>query len=123
MGLTGTAPTAASRQYPRGPSCRPAERVLVGVVAEHDAKPAPAQQPRQAPLAVEDWYVPKILTVELEQVEGVQHRLGDGATPVERVEHRDAIRAAHHRLAVERDDLARNSIAVTAIAGCRPVKS
>jgi hypothetical protein len=53
------------------------------------------------PLTVEEWHVPKILTVKLKQVEGVQHGLGDGATTVERVEDRDTIRTAYHGLSVE----------------------
>jgi hypothetical protein len=46
--------------------------VIVGVIAEHDTEPAPAQQPRQPLLAVAQWHVPKVLAVELEKVEGVQ---------------------------------------------------
>jgi len=75
--------------------------VIVGVVAEDDAEPAPAQQPRQALLASAKRQGAEVLAVELEQVERVQHRIADDAAPVERVEDRDAIRAAYHRLAVE----------------------
>jgi hypothetical protein len=45
----------------------------------------------------------EILAVELQEVEGVQHGLGDGAAPVERVEDGDTIRTADHGLAVERE--------------------
>jgi hypothetical protein len=41
------------------------------------------------------------VAVELQEVEGVQNGLADGAVPVERVEDRDAVRTAHHRLAAE----------------------
>jgi hypothetical protein len=43
------------------------------------------------------------LAVKLQQVEGLQHGLADGTAPVERVEDRDAIRAAGDGLAVERE--------------------
>ena len=37
------------------------------------------------------------LAVELEQVERVQHRLGDGPAPMQGVEYRNPVRTAHHR--------------------------
>jgi hypothetical protein len=52
-------------------------------------------------LPVAQWHVPKVLAVELEKVEGVQHSLADGAAPVQGVEDRDAIRAADYGLAVQ----------------------
>ena len=61
------------------------------------------QEPRQAPLAVAEGQAAEILTVELKQVEGVQHGLGGGAAAVEGVKDRDAVRTAHHGLAVERE--------------------
>jgi hypothetical protein len=62
------------------------------MVAENDAEPAPAQQPHQALLSVEEWHVPKVLTADLKQIEGVQHGLADGAAAVQRVKDSDAIR-------------------------------
>ena len=56
--------------------------------------------PRRALLAVAECQLAKILTVELQQVEGVQHGLADGAAAVERVEDGDAIRTAYDRLAM-----------------------
>jgi hypothetical protein len=47
----------------------------------------------------------------------VQHGLGDGAAAVERIEDRETVGAAHYGLAIERERLARNRVAVTAIAG------
>jgi hypothetical protein len=67
--------------------------VLCGVVAEDDADPPPSQELRQPLLAVAQWHVPKVLAVEFEKVEGVQHGLADGAAAVERVEDRDPIGA------------------------------
>jgi hypothetical protein len=60
-----------------------------------------AAHTRQPLLAVAQWHVPKVLAVELEKVEGVQHSLADGAAAVERVEDRDAIRTADHSLAFQ----------------------
>jgi hypothetical protein len=77
--------------------------VLGGVVAEDDADAPPTQQPRQPLLAVSQRQPAKVLTVELQKVEGVQHGLAGGAAAVERIEDRDAIRTAYHRLAVERE--------------------
>jgi hypothetical protein len=70
------------------------------VVAEDDADGPPSQEPRQPLLAVAKRHVPKVLAVEFEKVEGVQHSLADGAAPMECVEDRDAIWAAGYGLAV-----------------------
>jgi hypothetical protein len=43
----------------------------------------------------------KVLAVELQKVEGVQHGLANGAAPVQRVEDGDAIRSAYDCLAIE----------------------
>jgi hypothetical protein len=51
--------------------------------------------------------------IELEEVEGVQHGLADGAAAVQGIEDRDAVRAADAGLA----ERARSCMAVTAIAG------
>jgi len=56
--------------------------VIIGVVAQHDAEPATAQKPRQPLLAVAQRHAAEVLAVELQEVEGVQHGLGDGATTV-----------------------------------------
>jgi hypothetical protein len=53
----------------------------------------------QALLALAQRQSAEVLAVELQKVERVQHGLADGATPVQRVEDRDAIRPAHHGLA------------------------
>jgi hypothetical protein len=45
--------------------------IVVGVVAEDDAESASAQQPRQAPLTVEERQMSNILPVQLKEVEGV----------------------------------------------------
>ena len=45
---------------------------------------------------------PRRSSRQLQQVEGVQHGLGDRAAAVQSVKDRHAIRAAHHCLAVER---------------------
>jgi hypothetical protein len=73
-------------------------RVLLVLLAQDDADLPPTDQPRQPLLAVAQWHVPKVLAVELEKVEGVQHSLADGAAAVERVEDRDAIRIGYIRL-------------------------
>jgi hypothetical protein len=77
--------------------------VLVGVVAENDAEPSFAHQPRQPLLAVAQRQGAEVLAAEFEEIESVQHCLADGATAVERVEDGDAIRPTHHGLAVERE--------------------
>jgi hypothetical protein len=46
------------------------------------AVPAPAQEPRQPLLTVAQRPAAKVLTVELQKVEGVQHGLGDGGAAV-----------------------------------------
>jgi hypothetical protein len=55
----------------------------------------------QVLLTVDQRHAAEVFPVELQELEGVQHGFGDGAAPVERVEDRDAIRTAHHGLAVE----------------------
>jgi hypothetical protein len=71
------------------------------VVAKDNAEPPPAQEPRQALFTVKERHAAKVFAVELKQVEGVHHGLGDGAPTVELVENGDTIRPAHHCLAVE----------------------
>jgi hypothetical protein len=75
--------------------------VLVVMLAEDDADP-PAKQPGQPLLAVAQRQVPKILAVKLQEVQGVQHGLADGAAAMQITEHRDAIRTAHHGLFIDR---------------------
>jgi hypothetical protein len=65
--------------------------VLVRVVAQHDAEPAPAQQPRQPLLAVVQGQAAEVLAVELKEVESVQHGLGNGATAVQSIEDGDRV--------------------------------
>jgi hypothetical protein len=55
------------------------------VVAQHDANAPPRQQPRQALLAVAQRHDAEVLTIQLQEIEGVEHRLGDGAVPGERM--------------------------------------
>jgi hypothetical protein len=67
-----------------------------------DDEPRPTtDQPRQALLAVAQSEAAEILTVELEEVEGVQHSLGDGAAAVQSVKDGDTIRTADHGLAIQ----------------------
>jgi hypothetical protein len=73
---------------------RQAWRKMVGVLAEDDADPPLAQQPRQPLLAVAERQPTQIDAVQLQKVECVQHRLGDGAAAVERIKDRDRIRDA-----------------------------
>jgi hypothetical protein len=56
---------------------------------------------RRLPRSVTQRPRAEILPVELEEVESVQHRLADGAVAVQRVEDRDAVRAAYDRLVVQ----------------------
>jgi hypothetical protein len=59
----------------------------------------------------------------LEEVEGVHHRLADGAAAVQSIEDCHPIRAADDRLTIEREHVARSCIAVTTIAGYRLLPS
>jgi hypothetical protein len=77
--------------------------VLICMLAENDADPPFAQQPRQALIAAAERQVPEVFTVELQEVEGVEHRTADSAVAVQCVEDRDAIRSTDHGLAVERE--------------------
>jgi hypothetical protein len=45
----------------------------------------------------------EVLAVELQEVERVQHRLSDGPTPMQGVEHRNPIRTTDAGLAVQRE--------------------
>jgi hypothetical protein len=72
------------------------------MLAEDDADPPPAKQPCQPLLAVAQRQVPKILAIKLQEVEGVQHGLADGAAAMQITEHGDAIRTAHHGLFIDR---------------------
>jgi hypothetical protein len=49
------------------------------VVAEHDTKPAPPWQLRQALLTVARRQGAEVLAVEFQEIERVKHGLGDGA--------------------------------------------
>jgi hypothetical protein len=69
--------------------------------AEHDAEPPLAYEPRQPCLAVAQRQGAKVLAVEFEQIEGVQHRLADGAVAVQGIEDRDAVQTADAGFAVE----------------------
>jgi hypothetical protein len=83
--------------------------ILVGVVAKDDAEPAPAQQPRQPLLAVVQGQAAEVLAVELQQMEGIQHGLGDGAAAVQGVEDRYAIGSADQGPTVEHNDAQRRA--------------
>jgi hypothetical protein len=55
------------------------------------------------PSAVAQRQAAKVLAIELQKVERLQHGLADGAAPVESVEDCNAVWPAHHCLAVERE--------------------
>jgi hypothetical protein len=77
----------------------------IGVLAEGNAGRNASQQPRQTLFALAERQRAEILPVEFQEVEGLQDRLAHLAAAVERIEDGDAIRAAHHSLAVERERL------------------
>jgi hypothetical protein len=68
--------------------------VRIGVVDHRDSRQPAIDQARQALLASAERQRPAVDAIELEQVEGEQHGLADGAAPVERIEDRDAVRPA-----------------------------
>ncbi len=59
---------------------------------EDDADLPPAQQPHQPLLSVAEGQGAEILTVELQQVEDVQHSLADRAATMQSIEDGDAVR-------------------------------
>jgi hypothetical protein len=74
-------------------------------------------QPRQAFLTVAQRQAAEVLTVELQEVEGVQHGLG-GAAAVERVEDRGTPSGPHTTASPSSvNDVHRRAAAVRAIAG------
>jgi hypothetical protein len=77
--------------------------VLIGVLAEYDADPSPADQPPKQLFAVSEGQRSKILTVEFEEVEGVQHGFTDCAVAMQGIEDRYAVRTADHGLSVDRE--------------------
>jgi hypothetical protein len=74
---------------------------VVGMAIQHDPDATPTDELREPSLAIDEGQRSQVLAVEFEEVEGVQHRLADGAPAVQGVEDRDAIRAAHHGLAID----------------------
>jgi hypothetical protein len=85
------------------------------VGAQDDADAAPRYEPRQGPRAVHQGQAAEVLTVEFEQIEGVQHR---SPASVQRVDDGDTIRPAHTIASPSSEnDLARSRAALTAIAG------
>jgi hypothetical protein len=64
----------------------PGERVLVGVLIEHDAG-----GPRQLRLAFAEWQRSQILAVDLQEVERVQHRVRGLVPAVECIEHGETL--------------------------------
>jgi hypothetical protein len=85
--------------------------VLVGVVAQNDAEPAPAEQPRQALLAVDQRQSAEVLAAELEQVKAV--RIASLTVPRRCWASNTATQSGPHRTASPSsvNDLARSSIA------------
>src|SRR5262249_10056905 len=75
--------------------------VLVGVCAENDSDTSAAQEPRQERLAIAQRQSTEIHTIQLEQVETVEHGLADGAVPVKCVKHSDSIRSTDAGLAID----------------------
>jgi hypothetical protein len=75
--------------------------VLIGMFAEHDSEASLSDQLRQPLLAIHERQRPQVLAIELEQVEGIEHCLADGAMAMQRVEDRYAVRTAHDGFAIE----------------------
>jgi hypothetical protein len=57
-----------------------------GVLARHDPEPPPAHQSRQTLLAIREGHGAEVFTVELEEIEGIQRGLPDGAAALPRLE-------------------------------------
>jgi hypothetical protein len=75
------------------------------VFVEQDARLAILQQPRQRSLAIEKRAIAQILTIVLDQVEGVRARGPRSLASTQLVEARQTVRPQHHCLAVDREAL------------------
>src|SRR5215475_9407319 len=79
--------------------------VLDDVFVEQDANLGVAQQPRQRGLALQKRTIAQILTVMLDQIEGIEDRCVCGLTTTQLLEPRQTVRPEHNRLAVDREAL------------------
>jgi hypothetical protein len=75
------------------------DTILVGMLVEHDPGGRARQQLRQLRLALAERQRPKILAVELQQVEGMEDCVGRRAPAVERFKDGDAVGAGDRSLA------------------------
>jgi hypothetical protein len=65
--------------------------VLVGTIVEHDPAAAAGRELGQPGLSIHQREWSQILAVELEQVEGVERRVGDLLPPVQAIKDCDAV--------------------------------
>jgi hypothetical protein len=92
-------PSTRVETMPSAPSRQACAKTVGPSSATRDARLGIAQQSRQRDLAVEERAIAQILTVVLEEIEGVQDRGGSSRPAAQVVESRQAVRPRHrHRL-------------------------
>jgi len=79
--------------------------ILSDVFVEQDARLGIAQQPRQCGFAVEEREVAQIITIVLDQVEGVEDCGPRGLSPAQLIEPRQTVGAEYDRLSIDRETL------------------
>ena len=93
------------------------------VFVEQDGSLSIAQQSRQGCFAVEERAITQVLTIVLDQVEGVEDRGTRGGAAAQLLEPRKAVRPQNNLLAIDREALGLDPRRRSRDAGNRTVQS
>jgi hypothetical protein len=97
--------------------------IAAEMLIERDAVVQKSQQPGQPAFAVLDWLSPKVLTVDLKQIERAKHCAGISAMTADQIEHRQAIVVADDGFPSITQDRTGNASIASAATGNRSPRS